>query len=116
MADFPNILKPTEVDRKFVKVQNRSKFENGAVQSAAKHTRGRKKFSLQWNSLSLHDLELLLDHFDNNVGSSFECDNSMLREMSNLEGSTRVIYSNDEIEYRSASEGFYNVSVDLEEK
>ena len=115
MSAFPNITNPSSIGEGVVKAQVRNKFEAGYVQSRAKHTRKRKKFSLTWGAMLNNELfgtGGVIDHFDANQGGSF----SWTHPDPNAGGTFTVRYSDDEIKYkRVGNNPTWKVTINLEE-
>lgn len=72
MNTFPtNIPDPVTISESFVKAQTRTPFEDGTVQSRARHTRGRSKWELQYEVLNVNEIYIIRDFFYANQGALF---------------------------------------------
>jgi hypothetical protein len=72
MNTFPtNIPKPVSITESFNKKQHRTPFEDGSVQSRTAHTRGRGKWDLSYEVLSVPEVYILRDFFYANQGALF---------------------------------------------
>ena len=73
MSTFPATLPKPSIGSggEVHKAQVRTPFEGGYVQSRAKYTRTRKRFSLRWKALTEAQFEILENFFDANQGGSF---------------------------------------------
>jgi len=68
---------PTSITESFVKAQIRTPFEDGSVQSRVKHTRGRGKWDLNYDNLTIEESYYIRDFFYTNQGDTFTWINPM---------------------------------------
>ena len=108
---FPDIQHPSRIEVSHHRKKVRSDFEAGYVQQRPRWTRSRKKFNLRWDLLPEADLTTLLDHFDNNQGSTFNWTHPIRNT------TYTVMYSGDSINYDLSADRvkYYSASVELEE-
>lgn len=73
MEDFP-ITRPIArayYSELIYKKQQRSDFENGAVQTRPVFTRKKMKWTIGWKNLSDDEYDLLKEFFERNIGKKF---------------------------------------------
>lgn len=73
MNTFPTLDRGAQfpITESYYKPQTKSEFESGHVQSRARATVGKYRWSLTYKSLENSDWTLLLDFFKNNIGALF---------------------------------------------
>ena len=72
MATWPSIQEPSyPIDEEIYKPQVRTEFESGAVQSRARVTAGKERWTLQWPGMPEADYQTLMAFFETNQGDTF---------------------------------------------
>lgn len=72
MATFPSIRLPDfKTTPVFYKPRVQTEFEGNYIQSRARATRGRHKWTLNWSYMSETNYQTLETFFNDNIGNSF---------------------------------------------
>lgn len=111
MNTFPSIRTPATIGRRKRKAQNRSEFEAGYVQSVARHTKSRFRFSLTWNRMETTDLVILETFFDNNQGDLFY----WVHPITSIAYTVRFAMDEIEADFVTGSITGWSVTIELEE-
>lgn len=110
MNNYPeNIPLPESINESFYKAQIRTPFEDGSVQSRTKHTKGRGKWELSYDGISIVDSYIIRDFFYANQGDLFNWTNPM----NNITYIVR--FSEDELQVKIQSPYNCSLSVKIEE-
>ena len=110
MADWPNVQLPSGCRETTENPAIRTEMESGIVQTRARFTRVRRKWTLSWDYMKGADYRTLRNFFVEMRGSakSFDWKHP-------AEGSTFQVRFNGEIDSNNQSYDYWNVSVSLEE-
>jgi len=118
MSNFPtNIRKPAyPLEEEIVKSQVRTEFENGVVQSRARYTTHKYRWTLNYPVMTTVDYQILRAHFYNNVGNTFNWVYPTITSHE-LSGSTIAVrYTEGSLKASWINKRYWSLSVQLEQK
>ena len=118
MSDYPtNIRKPSyPLGEELVKVQIKTDFANGNVQSRPKFTKHKHIWTLPYPVILTVDYQIIRAHFYNNIGGTFNWVFPTIASHE-LSGTTIVVrYADDRLQFQWLNKKYWSGSVRLEEK
>jgi hypothetical protein len=117
MTTFPSIISPDHPLEEYTyKGQLRTEFEAGYVLSRARATQSKTRWTLRWQKMPTSDYDTLRTFFITNIGSTFDWTYPTVTSHT-LSGDTiDVRFVADTLHAKYVSHGFWEVSVELEEK
>jgi len=102
-------ITPNQITEEVKKPALRSKYDGGYTQTRPKYTRKTKKFTLEYQALSLSEKDTLEAFFDANQGLSFY----FVDPVSSTQYA--VNFSDDSISFKLVSTKYYSTSFSVEE-
>ena len=117
MADYPSIRTPAyPLEEETVKLQVKTPFESGAVQSRAQYTTHKMRWTLNYPAMTVADYNTLRIFFYTNIGSTFNWTYPTMAGHE-LSGTTiEVRFVEGSLKARWINKRYWTISVQLEEK
>ena len=117
MVDFPSIRKPAyPLEEETVRMQLKTEFESGIVQSRPKFTTEKSRWTLHYPAMTIADYNTLRNFFITYIGTTF---NWTYPEMTGhaLSGTTiEVRFVEGSLRATWNTKNYWTVSIQLEEK